>query len=78
MKQYKISWYFHGQVALQTAEHYEKHLYQFAKRNNIIINESKIETLNEFSVELFILCNEPGHQAFINSLKPAKFTETKS
>ncbi|PDH50026.1 MAG: hypothetical protein CND37_00250 [Bacteroidetes bacterium MED-G20] len=72
MKKIKLIWDFKGLESKKTAEHFQIHLLEFLKNNQILNYNSKVELVNEHHSINFLIIDEEYINLIKNALKPHK------
>lgn len=70
MRQLKLIWDFRGPDALKIAEHHEIHLKDYIKIENLNLNITGFEALNELHAIAFLVVNENEMKPIRDALKP--------
>lgn len=70
MRQLKLIWDFRGPNALKTAEHHEKHLKEYITSQNVTLNVTGFEAINDFHAIAFMVVNEAEMKPIRDALKP--------
>ncbi len=70
MRQLKLIWDFRGPNGLKTAEHHEIHLKDYIKIENLDLNITGIEALNEMHAIAFMVVPEDIMKPIRDALKP--------
>lgn len=66
----KLIWDFRGPVALKTAEHHEKHLKEFIAIEELAMNITGFEEVNEMHSLAYMVVNEANMITVRDTLKP--------
>lgn len=66
----KLIWDFRGPVALKTAEHHEKHLKEFIAIEELALNITGFEEVNEMHSLAYMVVDEPNMITVRDTLKP--------
>lgn len=66
----KLIWDFRGPVALKTAEHHEKHLKEFIAIEELALNITGFEEVNEMHSLAYMVVNETNMIIVRDTLKP--------
>ncbi len=66
----KLIWDFRGAVALQTAEHHEKHLKEYIAVEKLPVNITGFYLINDMHAAAFMVVEENNMIAVRNTLKP--------
>lgn len=74
---YKVSWIFAGPHAEGTAEHHIKHLKQFSSAGNLPFKKIDSSRLDQYAVEVLVVCEEPVKDVLVNRLKPHRVEPTE-
>lgn len=70
MRQLKLIWDFRGPDALKIAQHHEIHLKDFIKIENLNIDITGFEILNDLHAIAFLVVNESEMKPVRDALKP--------
>ena len=70
MRKIKLIWDFRGEVAAKTAEHHEIHLKEFIEAEQLALNITGFEILNEMYAIAFMVVEEKDMITVRDSLKP--------
>jgi hypothetical protein len=70
MKKIKLIWDFKCLESKKTAEHFQSHLLEFLKNNQILNYTSKVELVNEHHSINFLIIDETHIELIKNALKP--------
>lgn len=71
-KKLKLIWDFYGPDAQKTAEHHEIHLKEFIQKENLNLNITGIENLDENHFIAFLVVNENEMLPVRDALKPKR------
>jgi hypothetical protein len=66
----KLIWDFRGPVALKTAEHHEKHLKEFIAIEELALNITGFEEVNEMHSLAYMVVDETNMITVRDTLKP--------
>lgn len=66
----KLIWDFRGEVAAKTAEHHEKHLKEYIAIENLTINSTGFEVINELYAIAFMIVTDEDMIKVRDALKP--------
>lgn len=70
MRKIKLIWDFRGTVAAKTAEHHEIHLKEYIEVENLELNITGFEILNEVHAIAFMVVEEKDMITVRDALKP--------
>ena len=70
MRKIKLIWDFRGEVAAKTAEHHEIHLKEFIEAEQLALNITGFEILNEMYAIAFMVVEEKDMITVRDALKP--------
>lgn len=69
-KKIKLIWDFRGPAAEKTAEHHEKHLKEFIESENLMLNITGFQCLNDMYSIAFLVVEEAEMIKVRDALKP--------
>lgn len=70
MRQLKLIWDFRGPDALKIAEHHEIHLKEYVLAENLALNITGFNAINDLHAIAFLVVNEDQMKPVRDSLKP--------
>ncbi|TXE09978.1 hypothetical protein FUA26_10890 [Seonamhaeicola algicola] len=70
MRKLKLIWDFKGPAAEKTAQHHEIHLKEYALAENLKLNITGVETINDMHTLAFLVVLENEMPQVRNALKP--------
>ena len=70
MRKLKLIWDFRGPASLKTAEHHLIHLKEYIGLNNLDIDITGIETINDMHSYAYLVVDEPEMKPIRDALKP--------
>ena len=70
LRKIKLIWDFRGEAAAKTAEHQDIHLKEYLEQENIKLEKTGFEVLNEMHAIAFIVVEEKDMIRFRDVLKP--------
>ena len=70
LRKIKLIWDFRGEAAAKTAEHHDIHLKEYLEQENIKLEKTGFEVLNEMHAIAFIVVEEKDMIRFRDVLKP--------
>ncbi|MFL0353524.1 hypothetical protein [Xanthomarina sp. GH4-25] len=70
MRKLKLIWDFRGPTAQKIAEHHEHHLKEYINIENLAIQITGVEIINNMHVMVFMVVNETDMKPVRDALKP--------
>ena len=70
MRKIKLIWDFRGEAAAKTAEHHDIHLNEYLEKENITLEKTGFEVVNEMHAIAYIVVEEKDMITFRDALKP--------